>query len=159
MGGCGSNLDCRVIIQPNPGWGIIINFRTVPCIALVEATICVCFAEGALLDLRTTLDNLVGGMKSGCYGTRIRDISNGGVELVNNRVGVMRSFGGSWIPAFSSAKISERVRLVPILTSQIGGIGGFWSLAENDMIHFRRGPFTQCSMLSGKKTKSVRFIN
>ena len=158
MGGCGSNLDCTVIMQPNPGWGIIVIFRTVLCIPLAEATICLCFAEGALLDFRTSLDNLVGGMKSRCSGTRIWDIFNGGAELVKSRIGVIRFFGGSWKHAFSSANISERVRLVRILTGQIGGIRDFWSSTEKDITHFRRGPFTHHSMLSGQKTKSVRFI-
>ena len=114
-------------MQPNPGWGIIVNVRTIPYIAFEKATICLYFPEGELLDLQTTLDNLVEGMKSGFSGTRIRDISSGGAELVKTGVGVMRSFGGSWKPVFSSAKISEQMRFVPILTGQIGGIWGFWS--------------------------------
>ena len=151
MGGCGFDLDCKVIIQPNFGWGIIVNFRTVPCIVSAEATICLYFVEGALLDRQKTLDNLVAGMKSGCSRIRIRDISSGGAELVKNRVGVMRSFGGSWKLAFSSAKISEQLRLVPILTGQIGRLGGFCSPPKNGMTHFWWGPFTQCSMSSRQR--------
>ena len=93
-------------------YGIIVDFKTLPCIASAEATICLCFTEGALLDRRTTLDNLFGGMKFENTRRRIPYISSGGAELVKSRVGVMRSFGGSWKPAFSRAKISERVRLV-----------------------------------------------
>ena len=75
--GWGSDLDCNVIMQPNPGWGIIVNFKTILCIVLAEASICLCFAKGALLDRRTTLDNLVGGMKSGNSKIRIPNISTG----------------------------------------------------------------------------------
>jgi hypothetical protein len=100
MGGCESVLDCIVIIQPDLGWRIIVNFITKPCIVSAKATICLCFTEGALLDRRTTLDNLVVGMKLGCFGIRTQDISSGGAELVKNRIGVMRSFGGSWKSAF-----------------------------------------------------------
>ena len=159
MGGWGSDLDYSVIMQPNLDWGIIINCKKILCIALAEATICLCFAEGALLDRRTTLANLVRGMKSGWSAIRTRDISSGKSELVKNRVDVMRSFGGSWKFAFSRAKISERLRLVLILTGQIGGIGGFSWPPDNGMTHFRQGPFTQRSMSFGQKTKSVRFIN
>jgi hypothetical protein len=48
-----------------------------------------------VLDCRTTLDNLVAGMKSKFSGIQTRDISSGGAELVNTGVGMMRSFGGS----------------------------------------------------------------
>ena len=98
MGGCGSQLDCRVIMQPNLDWGIIVNFWTIPCIASIEATICLCFAEGALLDHQTTLDNLVGGMKSGCFAIRIWDISSGGAELVwcTPLVGVENLHSQAW---------------------------------------------------------------
>ena len=82
-------------MQPNFDWRIIVNFRTIPCVALADATIYLYFVKGALLDRRTTLDNLVGGMKSGNSGTRIQDICSGRAELVKNRVGVIRSFGGS----------------------------------------------------------------
>ena len=152
------DLDYSVIMQPNLGWGIIANFRTIPYIASTETTICLCFAKCALLDRRTTLDNLVGGIKSENSGILIPDISSGGAELVKSRVGVMRSLGGRWKHAFSRAKISERVRMVPILTGQIGRIRCFSWPTKNGMIHFRWGPFTQRSMSSRQKTKSVRFI-
>ena len=44
MGGCGFDLDYIVIIQLNLGWGIIVNFRTVPCIASAWTNIDLCFA-------------------------------------------------------------------------------------------------------------------
>ena len=78
----------------------------------------------------------------------------GGAKVLNKRVGVMRSFCGSWKPAFSSFRISGRVRLVPILTGHTGRIGGRpWS-AKNLSTHLRREPLTQRSMTSGQKKTS-----
>ena len=58
------------------------------------------------MDRRIALVSLLVGIESGRSGIRIRDMSSGGAELVKRQVGVMRSFGGSWKPAFSRLKIS-----------------------------------------------------
>ena len=66
-------------------------------------------------------------------------------------MGEMRYFLGSWNPAFSSFRISDRERFVLIFTAEMGGIGGrSWS-AENLLTHFRRDPLTQRSMSSWQK--------
>lgn len=74
MGGWGSELDRSGIMQPNPGWGVIVNIKTIPSITIAETIICLCFAEGAMLDRRTTLGNFVELMKSRNSGIRISDI-------------------------------------------------------------------------------------
>ena len=64
---------------------------------------------------------------------------------------MMHSFCGSLKSAFSSLRISGRVRLVQSLTGHMGGIGGrSWS-TKNLLTHLRREPLTQCSMSSGEK--------
>ena len=158
MGGWDSDLDCSVIMQRNPGWGIMVNFITTMH-SFSRGNHLPLLYEGALLDRRTTLDNLVGGMKSWSFGIWFPDLSSGGAELVKSRVRVMRSFDWSWKFTFLRAKIFVRVRLVPILTGQIGRIRGLSWPTENGMIHFRRRPFTQRSMSYGQKTKSVLFID
>ena len=70
-------MDYSVIMQPSFDQVIIVNFETISCIASAEATICLCFAEGAMLDRRTTLDNLVKGMKHENFRVRILNISSG----------------------------------------------------------------------------------
>lgn len=147
-------MDCKVSTQPNPGRGIIVTFRMVPSIARADATICICFVDGAVADRLVALDCLEEGYESGLAGTSTPERSRGGAEVLKRRVGVMRSFCGSWNPAFSSLTISGRVRLVPILTGHTGGIGGrSWS-AENLSTHLRREPLTQRSMSSGQKKTS-----
>ena len=125
-------------------------------IARAEATICICFVDGAVADRLVVLDYLEKGYESEMVGTFTPERSKGGAELLKKRVGVMRSFCGSWNPAFLSFTISMRVRLVPILTGHIVRIGGrSWS-GENLSTHLRSEPLTQRSMSSGQiKTSRI----
>jgi hypothetical protein len=109
-----------VSTQPNPGRGIIMTFRMVPSIARADVTICICFVDGGVADHLVVLDCLEEGYEFGLAETSIPERSRGGAVVLNRRVGVMRSFCGSWNLAFSSFRISERVRLVPILTCHTG---------------------------------------
>jgi hypothetical protein len=143
-----------VSTQPNLGRGIIVTFRMVPSIARADATICICFVDGVEAERLVVLDCLEEGYESGLAGTSTPERSRGGVEMMKSRVGVMRSFCGSWNPAFSSFTIFGHVRLVPILTGHTGGIGGrSWS-AENLSTHLRREPLTQRSLSFGQKKTS-----
>ena len=54
----GAGLDCNMITQPNPRRGIMVTFKMDPSIAHIEATICICFVDGAMLDHRVGLDCL-----------------------------------------------------------------------------------------------------
>jgi hypothetical protein len=131
-----------------------VTLRMVPSIARADATICICFVDGAVADRLVVLDCLEEEYESGLAGTSIPDRSRGGAAVLKMRVGAMRSFCGSWNPTFSSFTISGRVRLVPILTGHTRGIGGrSWSV-ENLSTHLRREPLTQCSMSSGQKKTS-----
>ena len=91
MGGWSFDLDCSVIMQPNPGWGIIVNFKTIPCIGSAEATICLCFTEGALLDRQQPWTILSEGWSMEIPEYRFQT-SIGGAELVKSRVGAICSF-------------------------------------------------------------------
>ena len=42
--------------QPNPGRGIMVTFKIVPSIACADATICICFVDGAVADRVVDLD-------------------------------------------------------------------------------------------------------
>ena len=48
----------HMIIQPNQGCGIMVTFKMDPSIARTEATICICFVDGAMLDCHVGLDCL-----------------------------------------------------------------------------------------------------
>ena len=50
-----------MIMQPNPGRGIIVTFNMVPSIACAGATICSCFIDGAVAYRIVVLDYLEDG--------------------------------------------------------------------------------------------------
>jgi hypothetical protein len=85
----------------------------------------------------------------------------GGAEVLKRRVGVMRSFSGSWNPTFSRFTISSCMRLVPSLTCHTGEIGGRFLSAENLSTHLRHEPLIQRSMSSGQKKNfsDLRVVN
>ena len=153
----GVDLDSKVSTQPNPRRGIIVTFRIVPSIAHVDATICICFIDGAVTDRLVVLDCLDEGF--GLAGTSTPERSKWGAEVLKRRVDVMRFCSGSKNPACSSFTISGRMKLVPILTCHTGGIGCcFWS-AKNLSTHLRRELLTQRSMSSGqKKTSRIQML-
>ena len=45
-----AGLDCNMITEPNPGRGIMVTFKMVSSIARADATICICFVDGAVAD-------------------------------------------------------------------------------------------------------------
>ena len=47
-----------MITQPNPGHEIMVTFNMVPSIVCVDATICICFVDGAMADRLVVLDCL-----------------------------------------------------------------------------------------------------
>ena len=47
-----------MITQPNPRRGIMVTFKMVPSIARADATICICFVDGAVADHLVDLDCL-----------------------------------------------------------------------------------------------------
>ena len=47
-----------MITQPNPGREIMATFKMDPSIIRAEATICICFVDGTMLDRRVGLDCL-----------------------------------------------------------------------------------------------------
>ena len=47
-----------MITQPNPRRGIMVIFNKVPFIACADATICICFVDGAVADRFVVLDCL-----------------------------------------------------------------------------------------------------
>ena len=55
----GDGFDCKVMIQPNPGWGIMVTLRMDAAIFCAEPMLSSCFDEGPLLDRQTNLDFLV----------------------------------------------------------------------------------------------------
>jgi hypothetical protein len=73
----GAGLDCKVSTQPNPGRGIIVTLRMVPFIARADATICICFVDGAVADRLVVLDCLEEGYESGLAGTSTPERSRG----------------------------------------------------------------------------------
>jgi hypothetical protein len=81
--------------QPNPGRGIIVTLRMVPSIARADATICICFVDGAVADRLIVLDCLEEGYESRLARMSTPKRSRGGAVLLNRRVGIMRSFCGS----------------------------------------------------------------
>ena len=54
----GASLECNMIMQPNLGRGIMITLKMDPSIAHAEATIFICFVDGAMLDRGVGLDCL-----------------------------------------------------------------------------------------------------
>ena len=84
-----------MIMQPNPGRGIMITFNMLLSIARADATICICFVDGVVADRLVVLDCLEKGYESGLVGTSTTEWSRGGVEVLKRRVGVMCSFLGS----------------------------------------------------------------
>ena len=81
-----------MITQPNPRPRIMVTFIMVPSIARADATICICFVDGAVADRLVVLDCLEEGYESGLAGTSTPERSSGGVDVLKRRVGVMRSF-------------------------------------------------------------------
>jgi len=47
-----------MITQPNPGRRIMVTFNMAPSIARADATICICFVDGAVADRLVVLDCL-----------------------------------------------------------------------------------------------------
>jgi hypothetical protein len=93
-------------MQTNRGREIIVIFRIVPSIARADVTISICFVDGAVVDRLLALDCQEEGYESKLAETFTPERSRGGAEVLNRRVGVMRSFCGSWNLAFSSFRIS-----------------------------------------------------
>jgi hypothetical protein len=113
-----------MITQPNPRRGIVVTFKMVPSITRADATICICFVDGAMADRLVVLDCVEEKYNSGLAGTSTPERSREKADVLRRRVGVMRSFLGSRKSVFSSFRISGRVKLVSILTGYTGGIRG-----------------------------------
>jgi hypothetical protein len=73
----GAGLDCKVSTQPNPGREIIVTLRMVPSIARANATIYICFVDGAVADRLVVLDYLEEGYESGLAGMSTPERSRG----------------------------------------------------------------------------------
>jgi hypothetical protein len=81
-----------MITQPNRGRGIMMTSNMVPSIANTDATICICFVDGAVADPLVVLDCLEEGYDFGLAGTSIAGRSSGGADVLKRRVGVVHFF-------------------------------------------------------------------
>ena len=58
MNWVGAGLDYNMITQPNPRRGIMVTFNMIASMARADATICICFVDGAVADRLVVLDCL-----------------------------------------------------------------------------------------------------
>ena len=70
----------------------MVTFKIVPSIARADATICICFADGAVADRLVVLDCLEEGYESGLAEMSTPERSSGRLDVLKRRVCVMRSF-------------------------------------------------------------------
>jgi hypothetical protein len=70
-------LEYNIITQPNSGHEIMMTFKMVPSIARTDATICICFVDGAVVDHLVVLDCMEEGYEYGLIRTSIPERSRG----------------------------------------------------------------------------------
>jgi hypothetical protein len=81
-----------MITQPNSRCGIMVTLKMVMSIARADATICICFVNGAVADRLVVLDCLEERYESELVGMSTPKRLRGGADVLKRRVGVMRFF-------------------------------------------------------------------
>ena len=127
--------ESKIIMHLYPRWGIIMICRTWAIKVRTNVQLLACFVVGVFLFLWILFLDLAFGWSFGNGGVGYEATSTG-MSPLKSLLGEMTAHCSRWKLAFSRARMSFLVRLVPSFTSQMFGTSSL------DLIHLRFESFT-----------------
>ena len=134
----GGVIECSAMIQPWPGWGIIMTERSWALRESEEPMHSRYWGFGRVAVRLTSFPSLFPGYMSASVGTGMESRFAGDGAVEKNLLGETGTFYGSWNPAASRARILHCLRLVPSFISQTSGMLGLSCCVEYWTTHLRR---------------------